>query len=89
MLFIGCGDPNGAKAVFERAFAGACRAPRRSRRQALRPGRRRKEVTDTLDVNQGKLVMGFRAGTKAGEPGVDACRLMAALYGGTPFSACF
>lgn len=90
ILFIGCGDPNGARAVFERAFAGVERAPAALAAAGIadRDGDI-KEVTDTLDVNQGKLVLGFRAGTKAGEPGVDACRLMTALYGGTPFSRLF
>ena len=45
-----------------------------------------KEITERMDVNQSKLVMGFRA---PGNAGIPQMRLMNALLGGTPHSLLF
>ena len=47
------------------------------------------EVTEKMDVAQGKLVLGFRAGTATPDEAVPATRLMTALFGGTPNSKLF
>ncbi|WP_195983416.1 pitrilysin family protein [Clostridium sp. D33t1_170424_F3] len=47
------------------------------------------EVTEKMDVAQGKLVLGFRTGTAMPEEAVPAVKLMTALYGGTPNSKLF
>lgn len=47
------------------------------------------EVTEKMDVAQGKLVLGFRTGAAMPEEAVPAVKLMAALYGGTPNSKLF
>lgn len=41
-----------------------------------------REITEVMDVNQGKLVMGFRTGITAGDPMDPALRLMNCIYGG-------
>lgn len=48
-----------------------------------------KDVTESMDVAQAKLVMGFRTGTAVPDAEVPVVRLMAALYGGTPNSKLF
>jgi predicted Zn-dependent peptidase len=48
-----------------------------------------KEETETTDVAQSKLVMGFRAGCAEPDKMVPAMKLMSALYGGTPNSKLF
>ncbi len=41
-----------------------------------------REVTETMDVTQGKLVMGFRTGITAGEPDYPALLMLNGVYGG-------
>jgi len=47
-----------------------------------------RNVTERMDVNQAKLVMGFRV-SKTAKPDIAAFRLMNALLGGTPHSLLF
>lgn len=48
-----------------------------------------KEVSETIDVSQAKLVMGFRTNNAVPNREVDATRLMSALFGETPQSKLF
>lgn len=48
-----------------------------------------KDQTETMQVAQSKLVMGFRVGTQPDTEEEMATRLMVALYGGTPHSKLF
>ncbi len=47
------------------------------------------EVSETMEISQAKLVMGFRAGTAEPDDEVMSARLMAAVWGGTPHSKLF
>lgn len=93
IMFTGCGDPAVAKEIFAAAFAGKKRRPVApvSQYYGLMPDRTEalKEVTDEMDVAQGKLVLGFRAGKVRDQRDLMATRLMAAIYGGTPNSRLF
>lgn len=48
-----------------------------------------RRCTEQMDVNQGKLVMGFRTGVTMSAEGYHALLVMNALYGGTPNSKLF
>ncbi|MCI8624460.1 MAG: insulinase family protein [Provencibacterium sp.] len=89
LMFVGGGDYRAALETFRARFAGC----RRGAVQAAVPSVAAlsgpvKERTETMEVNQSKLVMGFRC-RQSGERGVYALRLMSAMYGGTPFSKLF
>lgn len=48
-----------------------------------------KEINETIDISQAKLVMGFRTNSAVPSREVDATRLMSALFGETPQSKLF
>ena len=48
-----------------------------------------REVSETMDVTQGKLVMGFRTGITAGDPEYPALLMMNGVYGGSLTSKLF
>lgn len=48
-----------------------------------------KRVTETLDVKQGKLCLGFRTSVSSGHNLADAMRVMLAMYGALPTSKLF
>jgi predicted Zn-dependent peptidase len=48
-----------------------------------------RELTETMDVTQGKLVMGFRTGITAGDEQYPALLLMNSVYGGSLTSKLF
>lgn len=48
-----------------------------------------REVSETMDVTQGKLVMGFRTGITAGDPKYPAMLMMNGVYGGSLTSKLF
>ena len=88
--FTGSGSSDSARALFTDAFADRARdavtvalVPLRTAPQQLT------EVTETMELNQAKLVMGLRCGVAAGDEDIYAMRLCAAMLGGTPFSKFF
>lgn len=89
VMFVGCGDPEQAKQVFERAFSGVKRAPRQFSAFSVKREASYKEETDRMNVAQSKLVLGFRTAVGPDEDSLNAVRLMLALYGGTPSSKLF
>ena len=48
-----------------------------------------KRVVEEAPVRQGKLVLGFRAGTRDPQADYAAIRVMTDLFGGGPYSRCF
>lgn len=48
-----------------------------------------KEITEVMDVSQGKLVIGFRTDITYGDPGYPALLLMNGIYGGSLTSKLF
>lgn len=89
IMFVGCGSPETARDVFARAFSGQKRSPVILPQIEMKKAGDVKEVEDAMDVAQGKLVLGFRAGAFKDEKELAAMRLMSALYGGTPSSRLF
>lgn len=86
IVFVGCGDYNNARTVFEKAFAAFDRSDAKMPATALsKPKTEPLTHTEKLQVNQSKMVLGFKTDCDD----VSAMRLMTALYGGTPTSKLF
>ncbi|NMA79438.1 MAG: insulinase family protein [Clostridiales bacterium] len=86
IIFVGCGDYNNAKTVFEKAFSALDRSDSPMPETVLSaPKSEPLTHTDRLQVNQSKMVLGFKTDCDD----VSAMRLMTALYGGTPTSKLF
>ena len=90
LIYQGEGDEQAVKAAFTASCAHiAGRSPCAAEtfvRGAHEPVR---EQTETMAVQQAKLVLGFRTAVAEPSPEVDALRLMNALLGGTPHSLLF
>ena len=90
IMFTGSGDAERAREVLAERFAGLRRSPVDTALICLRDkAPQAKDVTERLDVNQAKLVMGLRCAGIGQKADLDAYRLFSAMLGGTPFSKCF
>lgn len=93
IMFTGCGMPQVARDIFAAAFAGKTRRPVEpvTAYYGVMPQREEeiREVVEKMDVAQGKLVLGMRAGSLPDQRALMATRLMTAIYGGTPNSRLF
>lgn len=90
IMVLGDCDPEPVYADFFAAFHNLGRTETEPcRTQVVRSAERVREVTETMDVAQSKLVLGFRTGCAEPEDTVAACKLFSALYGGTPNSKLF
>ena len=89
ILFTGPGDPEDAERVFAERLGGLMREPFGEHPTPPKPYSEYAELDEKMDVVQGKLVMAYRLGAPEGETEQAAARMMAALYGGTPFSKLF
>lgn len=90
IMFEGCGDPAPAKEIFRKKFAAIEREPITV---SVYCGRKQqgeiKEVTERMDVKQGKLVMGFRVEDVTDYHDMNTERIAVALFGGTANSLLF
>lgn len=91
ILMTGCGDPETACQEFQRRFSDRKRQPILVNLSDCRkqPVKEEKDITDTLDVKQGKLVLGFRTDMEVSREERNAARLAVALLGGIPTSLLF
>ncbi len=90
VVFTGAGDPEPAKEIFRRRFAGVEREPAEFKKPVLRVlAAPLKTEDETMEVAQGKLVMGYRMGAPEGRDEINAARMMSAMFGATPFSKLF
>lgn len=95
IVFVGCGNPQTAKDIFVKAFTGSSFAGVHRNPFAIsttpthKPTSEVKDITEQMDVAQGKLVLGFATGGESALKEKMAMRLMTALYGGTPNSRLF
>lgn len=90
IVFTGSGEPTFAKTCFEQAFAKINRTPSvfeneptKNKADAVQ------EKVEITDVNQGKLVLGYRMGTCDSYKELTATRIMVTLFGASPFSRLF
>lgn len=90
VMVLGDCDPEPVYEGFQRAFERLGRSKTADcTTKIVRAAEKVNEVTEKMDVAQGKLVMGFRTGTAVPDEEAPATRLMAALFGGTPSSKLF
>ena len=89
IMYIGDSAPDQAISVFTEAFRAVDRRPCALHSEIVREAGEVKRFTETVDVSQAKLVMGFRAGTALPEKGITAAALMCAILGGTATSKLF
>lgn len=89
-VYQGGDDGEAVAAAIRERFAGRPRRPAVLTTQTrFAPPSQVREETETMAVNQSKLVMGFRVGIAEPDREVAAARLMNALLGGTPHSLLF
>jgi len=90
IIFTGSGNPESAREILAAAFKGIERQPMAYSPIKLRPTAERvREKTETMELNQGKLVMGMRCGELTTQRELNAARMFSAMYGGTAFSKLF
>ncbi len=88
--FIGCGDPTAAKETLRNVFLAEKRSYTEEKSTIpLSSGTAIKEETEYMDINQGKLVLGFRTPEIKTAKESYILSVMSALYGGTPSSKLF
>lgn len=90
IMFIGSGNPSGAKDLFAHCFDNMSRSPVSTEIIRLRDKADTvQKLTETMDLSQSKLVMGLRCAGISQKKQSDAYRVFSALFGGTPFSKLF
>jgi len=90
IIFTGAGETEAAENIFSAAFEGSGRGAGGFKPVKLRPTADKiQEKTEMMELSQSKLVLGMRCGDLKDKADIDAARLFAALYGGTPFSRLF
>ena len=90
IVFTGSGQAQISKDVLAGAFENLERDPVGYLLIKLRPDASSvREKTETMDLNQGKLVMGMRCGDLNTVREINSARLFSAMFGGTPFSRLF
>ena len=93
IFYCGSADPDRVEAALKSALAGLPVREDRIRPDCqviASPGREPRFVTDSLNVSQGKLAMGFRTGgVSCLDPEYPALALCNAIFGGTTLSKLF
>lgn len=91
IIFTGCGNPAAAREIFTKAFQSVKRAPTPLAPLTARAKEQHtpREVVESFEVAQGKLVLGLRVKMPETPEQFAAMRLMTAVYGGTPNSRLF
>lgn len=90
IAFTGSGDPESARSAFADAFSKMERDPVPFSLIPLKTAAEKtREEKEIMDLNQAKLVMGFRTGDIRTDEELCAMRLCSAILGGTPFSKFF
>lgn len=89
IMATGTGDRDTIESVFAGKIAKIERRTAPYERTAPKAYTDYAEAEESMDIVQGKLVMGFRMGAPETEREKDAARLMAIMYGATPFSKLF
>lgn len=88
LMMLGSSDSREAKEIFAREFKKIGRAADEVNTEIIKTVKDIKEETETMDIAQSKLFMGFRAGVAEPEDTAAMC-LAVAVLGGTPNSKLF
>ncbi len=86
---IGNVDFDSVEKLFSQRFSCINRAPVEIKTQFIKTAGEPKRVREPMDIKQGKLVIGMRAGTASAQESYPALRVMCDLYGGSPHSKLF
>jgi len=91
IIFTGCGSPKLSKELFARRFSQIKRKPEPMvREDYIQKADKVTKITESMEINQSKLVMGFRISGDMTDPKkFAAARVMAAILGSAPFSRLF
>lgn len=90
ILFTGPGNHEAGRDLFAGKFLSLSRNPVSCSLFTLKDSASCvNEVTETIDVQQAKLVMGMRVGGLKTQNDITAARIFSAMYGVTPFSKLF
>lgn len=90
IIFTGKTDETRLRTALEKALGGLPRGEIVPVGTSVRPAPETpRTVQETMDLTQGKLVMGFRTGVTAGDPDYPAMVLMNGVFGGTVGSKLF
>ncbi len=90
VVFVGPGSPQFAKELFTKSLNARPKAlTSYTCAQRVEKADQQRDFTESMEVSQGKLVLGFRTGTLADYRSLTPLRMMVALLGGTPFSRLF
>lgn len=88
-IIVQGGDGDAVARAFRREWAAIDRHPVALSTCTEAPAAAVREQRETMEVNQSKLVMGFRLPVAEPDGDVAAARLMVAIFGGTPHSLLF
>lgn len=90
IFYSGTEDGERVAAMFRPALSAIRRYPRPAATAEIRRTvKRRRMVTERTSAEQGKLCIGFRAGTSLSEPDAAAVTLFHSVFGGSPTSKLF
>lgn len=90
IIMVGASANEGVAQVFADAFAGVARDPIQVEQdERPNPDIQPREVVETMALSQAKMVLGFTTDAVTTDAAQAASRLMAAIYGATPFSKLF
>ena len=81
LFYAGRRTPQEAAALFRPLFDGLGVTPSLPRRRSCASAETVREVTESMDVTQGKLVIGMRTGITASDPDYPALVLLNSVYG--------
>lgn len=86
---VGAFDEEKSKALVEKYFSTVERAPLENETVFVESAEDVTEVTEEMDINQSKLVIGYRSGMKSKNDNFYAEQMMVDIFGGGPYSRLF
>ncbi len=86
---VGGADADRVAEIFEKRFSKIGRSPVKPQTVFIQKGRRFNRYEESFPVNQGKLVMGFRAGMQHGRDNIHAVTVMNDIFGMGTYSKLF
>ena len=86
---IGAFDEEKSKELVEKYFSFVERKPLKNETVFVEQAEDVTEVTEEMDINQSKLVIGYRSGMKSKDDNFYAYQMMVDIFGGGPYSRLF
>ncbi len=86
---IGSFNEENSKRLIEKYFSAVERKPLKNETLFVEQAEDVTEVTEEMDINQSKLVIGYRSGMKSKDDNFYAYQMMVDIFGGGPYSRLF